>query len=88
MKYTIRNNPRNPSKPESTSNRKKENYTVNINITLNAEPLLSNLKGLFSDGEAIFISFQFTNDSRDPEKESGEKNEKKEIVYKTGTSSD
>jgi hypothetical protein len=48
---------------------KNEKYTIDINITLKGKPLLYNLKGLFQDGESIFRSFDFFNESKESKKE-------------------
>ena len=65
------------SKPENEhgtkySLHKNEKYTVDIYITHNAKPLLSNSKGLLLDGESIFRSFDFFNESKGSKKESQE----------------
>ena len=65
------------SKPEyergaKHSLHKNEKYTLDINITLNAKPLLSNLKGLLPEGESIFSSFEISNESKDSKNEGQE----------------
>jgi hypothetical protein len=65
------------SKPEyergaKHSLHKNEKYTLDINITLNAKPLLSNLKGLLPEGESIFSSFELFNESKDSKKKDQE----------------
>ena len=65
------------SKPEyergaKYSPHKNGKYTLDINITFNAKPLLSNSKGLFPKGKSIFSSFEFLNESKDSKKENQE----------------
>ena len=50
--------PKYPREPEDSS-RRKEKYTITINIALNAKPILSNLKCLLPEGESIFSSVIF-----------------------------
>ena len=63
--------PKYPPISEDFSHR-REKYTININIALNAKPLLSNSKGLFPEGESIFSSFVVFNESRNSNKEGEE----------------
>ena len=56
-------------KKSGNSTPKREKYRVDVNITLNAKPLFSNLKDLSTDGEGVFESLGSFKESEDRMKE-------------------